>query len=83
MDASIVPSQSEILEAIREAMAAAPPSSEPGMTVNEIGAAIGRQPRMAREYVRTLIAEGRMTVTRVRRPALDGRMSLVPGYRLT
>lgn len=62
-------------------MAAAQHGDE-GMTTGEIRDALGVSETRARDALRRLIRGGVMVATRVRRPALDGRLALVPAYRL-
>lgn len=73
----------EILDAIRDAMAMLTTvASPPGITTTEAAAALGCTIHGARRHLRTLLANGTMEPTRVRRVAMSGLPCEVPGYRL-
>lgn len=70
----------DLLDAIREALSAVPDGE--GQTVQEMAEATGLGTTTVRKTLAALHRDGRLTVVRVRRPALDGRLSSVPAYRL-
>lgn len=74
--------ESELLDAIREA--ARDNSSDPqgAMTVVELADAMNLDVRIARKHVATLLRSGSMECVRVRRPSIDGRIIPIPAYRL-
>ncbi len=73
--------ENELVEALRSAMG---PDEGPtdARTVQEMAATIGRAERFVRDNVRKLIAEGRVELVRVKRPAIDGRIQSLPAYRI-
>lgn len=73
--------ESEILEAIAAAIGSSPQSAE-GMTGPELAVKMGVAPTTVRDYLRKMIAGGRMEPCRVQRKCLDGRVRHTPAYRM-
>lgn len=78
--ASVVITQNEILDAL----AAAYPTRGPkeALTLSELESATEIPIRRLRAALQQLNRQGRLGVHKVRRPALDGRMAVVPGYTI-
>jgi len=72
--------QDDLLDALRQAMTV--PASGDAPTVGELAAATGRNVQVVRASLKALLDAGRLEVVTMRRPALDGRMRVVPGYRM-
>ena len=70
----------DILDALREAMTV--PAGHDAPTAGELAAATGQGIQRVREALKGLLDAGRLEVVVMRRPALDGRMRVVPGYRM-
>ncbi|HEX5437139.1 MAG TPA: hypothetical protein VFW98_08265 [Gemmatimonadaceae bacterium] len=64
------------------ALAAAFDGDGDGQTVADLSASTGLSQRIVRDALRAAQRQGRLRVHRVRRPALDGRMMLVPAYTI-
>jgi len=75
-------SESEILDAIREAANSSAGGPEDAMTIIELAEAMNVDPRIARKHVASLLKSGAMECVRVRRSSMDGRIMPVPAYRL-
>ena len=73
-------SQDDLLGALREALEK--PSAVDGSTVAELTVAMQCAEGKVRQTLKVLAAQGRLDVLRVRRPSLDGRLMLVPAYRI-
>lgn len=67
----------EAIQAIREAQ-----TDDGHATSAEIRAKAGCGEKLLRERLKGLLAQGRLSVKKVSRPTLDGRMALVPGYKM-
>jgi predicted negative regulator of RcsB-dependent stress response len=72
--------QDDLLAALRDALQK--PSDGEGQTVAELRVAMQCAEEKVRQALRVLAAQGRLDVLRVRRPSLDGRLMLVPAYRI-
>lgn len=75
--------QDELLAVLLEAERGQAPETEPGLTTEELQRLTGLSRLSIRRRLATLLREGRITVTRVRRQSIDGRLFLVPAYRLS
>ena len=53
-----------------------------GMTTKELAAELGWSDERVRERLRDLKTAGRIEVVMVRRTILDGRLTVLPGYRM-
>ena len=80
MAATIDVTESELLEALRAAVAT--PDRGDGLTTPELAQALGWSEDRVRRALRRLRAQGIVEPTRVRRETLSGVMQPVPGYRL-
>ena len=76
-------SETEILDAIREAAANSTGGPDDAMTIAELCETMKISALIARKRVVLLLKSGAMECVRVGRPAMDGRVMQVPGYRLT
>lgn len=80
MAATIDVTESELLEALRAAVAT--PDRGDGMTTPELAQALGWSEQRVRDALRRLRAQGAIQPVRVPRETLAGVVQLVPGYRL-
>ncbi len=70
----------DLLDALKQALAK--PEHGDASTVADIVAATGQHEKRVRDGLRLVMAEGRLEVVKVFRPAIDGRMAKVAGYRI-
>ena len=80
MAATIDVTESELLEALRAAVAT--PDRGDGLTTPELAQALGWSEDRVRRALRRLRAQGAIQPVRVPRETLTGVIQLVPGYRL-
>lgn len=73
--------ESELIEALRQASAAAP-DPDGAVVTQDIVRAMGKGERFVRTILRDLIAQGVVEMVKVRRPAIDGRVIPQPAYRV-
>lgn len=72
--------ESELLEALAVSQQ---PGEEGARTVQEMVADSGLSDERIRKAIRAFQAQGRLTVYRVRRAAIDGSLRVVPAYSIT
>ena len=72
--------QGEVLDALRGALSV--PAAADGITAAEIRAATGRGFAVVREWLLREVTAGRVECVKVRRPKIDGVVTLVTGYRI-
>jgi hypothetical protein len=77
---TLVISESDILQALRDAMVARPDGE--GATITELVERLGVGPERVRVTVKRLIGEGRMVCGKGHRIWMDGRRGVVPVYLL-
>lgn len=70
----------DLLDALRVALEK--PSEGDGITVVELANTMKCAEEKVRRTLRVIAGQGRLEVSRVRRPAIDGRLMLVPAYRI-
>lgn len=73
--------ESDLLEALRDAFASAE-ASEDALTTADLVEACGRGEETVRKALRALERKGQLEVVRVRRRRLDGQIQVYPAYRL-
>lgn len=78
--ASLTITEGELLEALAHSQK---PGEEGARTVEDMALASGLAPERVRRALKALQRDGRLTVYRVRRPAIDGRQTIVPAYSIT
>jgi DNA-binding transcriptional regulator PaaX len=74
--------ESELLEALRTARPTADTGPADACTLLELADAMAVNERTARKALHRLWRAGRIECVRVTRPAMDGRLSNVPAYRV-
>lgn len=74
--------QADVLDALKDALGAAPVYDEAAVTANELREATGLPIRRVHAEIRRLLREGRCERVRVLRERTDGIMHPEPGYRL-
>lgn len=72
----------ELVDALVEAMGTPTTTPDGFFTVRELARESGRREERVRRALQVLADEGRLEVQRVRRHALDGRLGVVPAYRV-
>jgi DNA-binding GntR family transcriptional regulator len=80
MEGRVNISTDDLLDAIRAALEA--PADGEGATVHELTATMACGAGKVRRALKALSDQGRLEVVRLRRTMIDGRPSLVPGYRI-
>lgn len=78
----IAVTESELVEALRQAAQPGSPDVAGALTVVEMAARTGRGEKYVRDNIRKLMSEGRAEMVRIPRAAIDGRMQNLPAYRL-
>lgn len=75
--------ENELVDALLAAIRPEDTSDERGaMTVKELADATGRADLFVRRNIKALLGAGKMEVVKVRRPAIDGSLRVLPAYRL-
>lgn len=83
MDTRLNVTDSELLEALREAIERrGEDSPDDAFSVEELSGAMECHPATARKAIKRLIAAERVEPVRVKRRAMDGRLANVVAYRL-
>ena len=82
MDGRVSVTESELLEAVREAIAGRPETGDDAFSVDELSEALSCHPATARKAIKGLMASQRAEAVRVKRRAMDGRLANVVAYRL-
>ena len=72
--------EAELLEALAHSQQ---PGEEGARTVEDMAADMGMAPDRVRKALKTLQRDGRLTVYRVPRTAIDGSRRIVPAYSIT
>lgn len=78
----ITVTESELVEALREAAQPGSSDVEGALTVAEMAACTNRGEKYVRDNIRKLLAEGKAELVRIPRTAIDGRLQNLPAYRL-
>lgn len=82
MESRVAVSESEILDAIREALTEIGDQPDDAFTTTELVEQTGKGPAGVRAAIRELVKKGDATCVWVQRTAMDGRRARVPAYRI-